>query len=91
IVAGLMPITNLAQVARFAQLSGAPLPSAVTARLERAGTDPLSVRDEGAQIGVSLAEQLLDLGAPGLHFFTQNRSGVTREILATLLARQDRG
>ncbi|MCL2653610.1 MAG: methylenetetrahydrofolate reductase, partial [Propionibacteriaceae bacterium] len=41
IVAGLMPITNLAQVARFAQLSGAPLPSAVTARLERAGTDPL--------------------------------------------------
>jgi len=89
IVAGLMPITNLAQVARFAQLSGAPLPPAVTSRLEQAGTDPLAVRDEGAQIGVSLAEQLLDLGAPGLHFFTQNRSGVTREILATLLARRD--
>ena len=90
IVAGLMPITNLAQVARFAQLSGAPLPPSVTSRLEQAGVDPLAVRDEGAEIGVSLAEQLLDLGAPGLHFFTQNRSGVTREILATLLARQDR-
>jgi len=90
IVAGLMPITNLAQVARFAQLSGAPLPPAITSRLEAAGADPLAVRDEGAQIGVSLAGQLLDRGAPGLQFFTQNRSGVTREILATLLAGQDR-
>ena len=90
ILAGLMPITNLDQVARFAQLSGAPLPPAIAARLEAAGDDPLAVRDEGAQIGVSLAQQLLDVGAPGLHFFTQNRSGVTREILATLLAGRGR-
>jgi len=91
IIAGLMPITNLDQVARFAQLSGAPLPPQVASRLESAGTDPLAVRDEGAQIGVSLAERLLSVGAPGLHFFTQNRSGVTREILATLLAGRGRG
>ena len=90
IVAGLMPITNLGQVARFAQLSGAPLPPNITSRLEAAGDDPLAVRDEGAQIGVTLAEQLLAVGSPGLHFFTQNRSGVTREILASVLARQGR-
>ena len=90
IVPGLMPITTLAQVARFAELSGAPLPPAIATRLEAAGDDPLAVRDEGAQIGVGLAEQLLGMGAPGLQFFTQNRSGVTREILATLLAGRGR-
>ena len=90
IIAGLMPITRLGQLQRFANLSGAPLPRAVVDRLTLLGDDPIAVRDEGAQIGLELAQQLLALGAPGLQFFTQNRSGVTREILATLLAGRDR-
>ena len=91
IIAGLMPITKLGQLRRFAELSGAPLPDAVSDRLAAVADDPIAVRDEGAQIGLELAQALLAAGAPGLHFFTQNKSGVTREILATLLARQNRG
>lgn len=91
IIAGLMPITKLGQVRRFAELSGAPIPPAIVARLTQLGDDPDAVRDEGAQIGLGLAQEVLALGAPGLHFFTQNRSGVTREILAMLLAHRDRG
>ena len=75
---------------RFAALSGAPVPSEIVRRLEALGDDAIAVRDEGAQIGLELAQRLLADGAPGLHFFTQNRSGVTREILATLLAHQSR-
>ncbi|MCL2782941.1 MAG: methylenetetrahydrofolate reductase [Propionibacteriaceae bacterium] len=91
IIAGLMPITRLPQVRRFADLSGAPVPPGIVARLAALGDDAIAVRDEGAQIGLELAQQLLTAGAPGLHFFTQNRSGVTREILATLLADRNRG
>ena len=90
IIAGLMPISRLGQMRRFAELSGAPIPDAIVERLTRLGDDQIAVRDEGAQIGLELAQQLLALGAPGLQFFTQNRSGVTREILAMLLARRDR-
>jgi len=86
IIAGLMPITRYSQVSRFAELSGAPMPPAMVERLSNLSSDPIAVRDEGAQIGLELAEALLNAGAPGLHFFTQNRSGVTREILATVLA-----
>ena len=90
IIAGLMPITRYSQVARFAELSGAPVPPAIVERLAAVSADAIAVRDEGAQIGLELAEALLGAGAPGLHFFTQNRSGVTREILATLLAHRNR-
>ncbi|MDR2620188.1 MAG: methylenetetrahydrofolate reductase [Propionibacteriaceae bacterium] len=86
VIPGLMPITRISQLSKFAELSGAALPDAVVSRLQAAAADDIAVRDVGAQIGLELAEQLLELPVPGLHFFTQNRSGVTREILATLLA-----
>ena len=86
IIAGLMPITRYQQMARFAELSGAPVPPAIVERLAVLNGDETAVQQVGAQIGLELAETLLSAGAPGLHFFTQNRSGVTREILATLLA-----
>ena len=91
VIAGLMPITKLSQVARFAELSGAPMPATLVNRLTRLGDDALAVRDEGAQIGLELAQDLLGRGVAGLHFYTQNRSGVTREILASLLADRNRG
>jgi methylenetetrahydrofolate reductase (NADPH) len=83
IIPGIMPITNVAQVRRFAELSGAALPESVTARIA-AAEDPEQVRRVGIAIATELCETLLAGGAPGLHFFTQNRSRATREIYANL-------
>ncbi|MDR0783320.1 MAG: methylenetetrahydrofolate reductase [Propionibacteriaceae bacterium] len=80
IIPGIMPITLISQVETFARLSGAPIPSAVTARLEAVADDPAAVVAVGTQIGVELSAQLLAAGAPGLHFFTQNRSKATLAI-----------
>ena len=83
IIPGIMPITNVAQVTRFAELSGAALPESVTARIAEAdGAE--QVRQVGIAIATELCEVLLAGGAPGLHFFTQNRSRATREIYANL-------
>jgi methylenetetrahydrofolate reductase (NADPH) len=83
IIPGIMPITNVAQVTRFAELSGAALPESVTARIAEAdGAE--QVRQVGIAIATELCEALLAGGAPGLHFFTQNRSRATREIYANL-------
>ena len=81
IIAGLMPVTTVAQIARFAQLSGTSIPEAVVARLER-HRNPDGVRREGIDIVTELSNELLRRGAPGLHYYTLNRSETTREICA---------
>ena len=84
IIPGIMPITNVRQVTRFAELSGAALPPAVTDRIYAVADDEEEVRRVGVQIGTEMSGALLAAGAPGLHFFTQNRSRATREIYANL-------
>jgi methylenetetrahydrofolate reductase (NADH) len=84
IIPGIMPITNIRQVTRFAELSGAELPQSVTDRINEVADDDDQVRRVGIKIGIELSEELLSRGAPGLHFFTQNRSRATREIYANL-------
>ncbi len=89
IIPGIMPITNVRQLERFAELSGAALPSAVIERVQAVAGDDERVREVGIRIGTEMGEELLAGGAPGLHFFTQNRSRATREIYANLqLARR---
>ena len=84
IIPGIMPITNVAQVRRFAELSGAALPTSVTDRISAVADDDDQVRKVGIEIATEMCEALLAGGAPGLHFFTQNRSRATREIYANL-------
>ena len=88
IVPGIMPVTSVKQLGRFAEMSGADIPARVAERLLAAPDDPEQVRITGSQIAAELCERLLAGRAPGLHFFTQNRSVATREILAML--RDDR-
>jgi methylenetetrahydrofolate reductase (NADPH) len=90
IIPGIMPITNLRQVSRFAELSGAALPPAVVDRVEAVAGDDDAVRRVGIALGTELSHALLDGGAPGLHFYTQNRSRATREIYANLHGRLPR-
>ncbi len=82
IIPGIMPVTTMRQIARFAELSGAELPIEVTSRLHAVAEDPVRVRQVGIEIGIELCRELLAGGAPGLQFFTQNRSKATHEIFA---------
>jgi methylenetetrahydrofolate reductase (NADPH) len=83
ILPGIMPITNLKQVARMAELSGAELPEEMQARFD--GVDqPADVRRVGVEIATELCQEVLELGAPGLHFYTLNRSRATLEIFEAL-------
>ncbi len=84
IIPGIMPITNLAQITRMAELSGAALPEEIVRRVSRFEGDPIAVRREGIAIATELCDTLLAGGAPGLHFYTLNRSKATREIYAGL-------
>jgi methylenetetrahydrofolate reductase (NADPH) len=84
IIPGIMPITNLAQIRRMAELSGAALPAEVVERVARFDGDPAAVRAEGIAVATELCDTLLAGGAPGLHFYTLNRSKATREIYAGL-------
>ena len=84
IIPGIMPITNLAQIRRMTELSGAELPAEIVERVVLQGDDPVAVRSEGIAIATELCDTLLAGGAPGLHFYTLNRSKATREIFANL-------
>jgi methylenetetrahydrofolate reductase (NADH) len=84
IIAGIMPVTRVSQIERFANLSGAALPTFVTDRLHEVAHDPALVRAAGVDLATTLSEELLAGGAPGLHFITMNRSPATREIYARL-------
>lgn len=82
IIPGIMPVTNLAQITRFAELSGAQFPDSVAEKF--VGVAEEDVREVGIELASQLCQELLDAGAPGLHFYTLNRSTATREIYAHL-------
>ena len=84
IVPGIMPILNFTSMAKMVELSGREIPGEVMARLEPLRDDPAAVRAEGIAIATELCDTLLAGGAPGLHFYTLNRSKATREISAAL-------
>ena len=84
IIAGIMPITNVRGIERSAQLSGAAFPADLAAELHAVEDDPAAVRRVGVEHATRLCERVLAEGAPGLHFYTLNRSTATREVYAAL-------
>lgn len=84
ILPGIMPITNVAQVERFTQLCGATIPPELRARLDRVKDDPALVMATGIEHAIKQCRKLLEGGAPGLHFYTLNKSYATRSILAAV-------
>jgi methylenetetrahydrofolate reductase (NADPH) len=91
IIPGIMPLTNIRQIERFAQLNGAALPGWLLKRLEPVADDPAGVRRVGVEVASELSRRLLDGGAPGLHFYTLNRSTATLEVFANLEATARQG
>jgi len=84
ILPGIMPILNLAAIQRQGELIGTSVPAEVVSRLEARAGDPQALRAEGIAIAAELCEELLAGGAPGLHFYTLNRSTATLEIFDRL-------
>ena len=84
IVPGIMPILNLASMRTMVRLSGRQMPQETLDRILPLEDDPAALRAEGVAIATELCEALLAAGAPGLHFYTLNRSRATREIFAAL-------
>lgn len=82
VLPGIMPVTSLEAIPRRAQM-GAAVPPDMVAALEAAGDRP-AVRALGIEMATKLCQDLLEAGAPGLHFYTLNTSAATREIYTNL-------
>jgi len=80
IVPGIMPITNFSNLVRFSDACGAEIPRWLRKRLEAYGDDIDSIRSLGTEVVTKLCRQLLDMGAPGLHFYTMNQAEPTLAI-----------
>ena len=80
IVPGIMPITNYSNLKRFSDACGAEIPRWIAKRLEGYADDVDGIRAFGLDVVSQLCEQLLDSGAPGLHFYTMNQSAPTLAI-----------
>lgn len=80
IVPGVMPITNYTQLARFSAMCGAEIPRWLTRRLADFGDDKASLQAFGIDFVTRFSQELLDQGAPGLHFYTLNNAAVTTAI-----------
>ncbi len=80
IVPGIMPIGNFSQLVRFSDACGADIPRWLRLKMQGFGDDEASIRSLGLDVVTELADRLLAAGAPGLHFYTMNRAGLTSTI-----------
>ena len=86
IVPGIIPVTNFAQIKRFTEMCGASIPDGFESELAVRAQYPDAVKDLGVAYATAQCADLLARGAPGIHFYTLNRSPATRAILAALRA-----
>ena len=84
IITGILPVTNVKQLNRMAELSGVPIPAHISERFSKIEDNADDVRKLGVEIATKLCEDLLEAGAPGLHFYTMNTSSATREIYSQI-------
>ncbi|GHB31637.1 methylenetetrahydrofolate reductase [NAD(P)H] [Salinicola rhizosphaerae] len=81
IIPGIMPIINYTKLARFSEICGADIPRWIRKQLEAYGDDSQSIQAFGTEVMARLCQQLLEGGAPGLHFYTLNQAAPSLRIL----------
>ena len=81
VVPGIMPIISSTQLMRFSDACGAEIPRWIRLRLQAFGDDTASIRAFGLDVVADLSEQLLNGGAPGLHFYTMNQAQAVKQII----------
>jgi methylenetetrahydrofolate reductase (NADPH) len=84
VIAGILPITNVKQLHRMAELGGTPIPEKISKLFNEISQDPDAVRKAGADLATKLCEELIALKVPGLHFYTMNTAVATLEICGNL-------
>lgn len=84
IIPGIWPITNYKQIQRVAQMCGATLPEELRRKLDPVAEDQSAVFEVGVAWASRQCEELLAGGAPGIHFYTMNRSHATQRIFEHL-------
>jgi methylenetetrahydrofolate reductase (NADPH) len=84
IVPGIMPIGSFSKLARFADSSGSEIPRWMRKKFESFGDDAEAIRAFGLDVVTELCQHLIELGAPGLHFYTLNQSALSLEIVRRL-------
>ena len=84
VVPGIMPILGATQLMRFSDACGAEIPRWIRLRLQGFGDDTASIRAFGLDVVTRLCEQLVQAGAPGLHFYTMNQSAATLALCERL-------
>jgi len=84
IIAGILPITNVKQLNRMAELGGTPIPGNISKLFNEISEDPDAVRKAGAELATKLCTELIALKVPGLHFYTMNTASATLEICTNL-------
>ncbi len=84
IVPGIMPVTNLLQVEKFTKMCGATIPASLLEKLQACGDDKEAVLSVGVDHATAQCRDLLAQGAPGIHFYTLNKSPATRLIVEAL-------
>ena len=81
IIAGVLPVTNVKQLARMAELGGTPIPSHITERFAAVADDEAAVVDIGIEIASELCVELINEGVSGIHFYTMNKAAATEAIV----------
>ena len=86
IVPGIMPVTSVPGIKRMAAMNDSRIPPQLLAQLERVSEDPQAVEEVGVNFALRQCRELIESGAPGIHFYTLNRSPATRRLLSELRA-----
>lgn len=84
IIPGIMPITNFKQIKRFTEMCGATIPQPLVERLEPHQDNLKKTYDIGVEFAINQCRDLLERGAPGLHFYTLNKSRATVDIFSSI-------
>jgi methylenetetrahydrofolate reductase (NADPH) len=86
VIPGIMPITNYAAIANMTKMSGASIPERLRAELDARSDEPDAIAELGVAYTALQCRELLERGAPGLHFYTLNKSPATRAVVSALMA-----
>ncbi|MEY2428453.1 MAG: methylenetetrahydrofolate reductase [Verrucomicrobiota bacterium] len=84
LVPGIIPIGSAAQIKRFTAMCGARIPAPLAAKLDELGDDDAAAIEFGIEYATRQCKELLQAGAPGIHFYTLNKSHSTVRILKNL-------